>query len=137
MLFQNTLHPSNKCRREAIESNKYVEILTKSDAEKYLKDTYKNLLRLEIFLEETRILMLQNSTMYTNISETSLLIEDIPTFVNLISGLMVGNGGVSKLIKTIFKNTTLNPFEKLKVIVSMRYDGKIIFTDKYKVHPGD
>ena len=136
MLFQNTLHPSNKSRREAIESNQYVEILTKSDAEKYLKDTYRNLLHLEISGEESRILMLQNSVMYTNISETSLLIKDIPTFVNLISGLMVGNGGVIKLIKTMQKNTTLNPFEKLKVIVNMRYDGKTIFADKYKVHPG-
>ena len=136
MLFQNMLHPSNKSRREAIESNQYSEIVTKEDAEKYLKDTYRNLLSLEISGEESRIIMLQNADMYANIADTSLLIKDIPTFVNLIKGLKVGDGGVANLIKSMIKNTTLNPFEKLKVILNMKYDNKIVFTDNYKVHPG-
>lgn len=137
MLFQNMLHPSNKSRREAIESNQYAEIVTKEDAEKYLKEIYRNMLNLEISGEESRIIMLQNTDMYKNIAETSLLIKDIPTFVNLVSGLKVGDGGVSNLINAMIKNTSLNPFEKLKVIINMKYDNKTVFADQYKVHPGN
>lgn len=137
MLFQNMLHPSNKSRREAIESNQYAEIITKEDAEKYLKEIYRNMLNLEISGEESRIIMLQNTDMYKNIAETSLLIKDIPTFVNLVSGLKVGDGGVSNLIKAMIKNTSLSPFEKLKVIINMKYDNKTVFADQYKVHPGN
>mmetsp|Transcript_42754 Transcript_42754/g.50102 ORF Transcript_42754/g.50102 Transcript_42754/m.50102 type:complete len:428 (-) Transcript_42754:341-1624(-) len=99
MLFQNTLHPSNKARREAIEGNSYAEILTKQDAEAYLKKTYQNLLGLEISGEESRLITLQNSSIYDNIAEMSLLIKDILAFVEIVRGLKVGDGGVPKLIK--------------------------------------
>ena len=135
MLFQNSLHPANKMRREAIEANQYVEITDKEIAEKYLKDTYRSLLNLEISGEESRILTLQNSDMYSNISQTWLLIKDIPAFVNLIKGLKVGDGGVSNLLKSMIDNVSLNAIEKLRCIATMNFNGNTIFADEYKVRP--
>lgn len=131
MLLQNSLHPSNKARREAIEGGKYTEILTWKDAEAYLKSTYRNLLELEISGEETRIIMLQTADLTSNISEMSLIIKDARAFAELVRSLKVGDGGLPKLIKTMCKKRTLNPYEKLKAIMSMKWDGIKLFTDEY------
>ena len=136
MLYQNMLHPTARNRREAIESKRYVEIYTKEDAEKYLKEAYRGLICLEISGEESKILMKENEMMYTNISERSLFVKDIPEFAEMVTGLMVGDGGVANLIKKMERNTSLNAFEKLKVIINMEHDGSTIFSDKYKAHPG-
>jgi hypothetical protein len=135
MLLQNSLHPSNKARREAIEAGKYAEILNWKDAEEYLKSTYRNLLELEISGEETRIIMLQTSDLTSNISEMSLIIKDARAFAELIKSLKVGDGGLPKLIKNMCNKHSLNPFEKLKAIMSMKWDGLNLFTDNYSKKP--
>ena len=77
ILFQNSLQPKNKMRREAIESGAYKEILTEEDANEYLRSQYRNLLELEVSGEETKIIMEQNSMLYENISEMTLYLQDI------------------------------------------------------------
>ena len=77
ILFQNSLQPKNKMRREAIESGAYKEILTEEDANEYLRSQYRNLLELEVSGEETKIIMEQNTMLYENISEMTLYLQDI------------------------------------------------------------
>lgn len=77
MLFQNTLHPSNKNRREAIESGKYKEILTTEDANEFFGSIYKSAIELEISAEESRILMENNARLFGSISDMALLVKDI------------------------------------------------------------
>ena len=136
MLFQNMLHPSSKNRRESIELGHYVEIVTKEDAEKYLKNRYRYMLKTLISSENSKRIMSQDVKYYKNVSDQTLFIKDLSVFSNLINGLMVGNGGVSSLIKAMQNNSSLNAYEKLKVIVNMSFEGQTIFSDKYKIHPG-
>lgn len=135
MLWQNTLHPSNKARREAIESGKYYEISTKEDAENYLKASYRSLLELEISGEETKLIMQQKNVISMNVSEMALLIKDIDSFAQIITGLKVGDGGVRNLILKMYQKSGLSPYEKLKLIVSNKYQGKTLFGDKIKNGP--
>lgn len=132
MLWQNTLHPSNKARREAIESGKYHEITTKEDAENYLKTSYRSLLELEISGEETKIIMQQKTVMSMNVSQMALLIKDIDSFAQLIKGLKVGDGGLKSLITKMYQESSLSSYDKLKLIVSNKYQGEAIFGDKNK-----
>ena len=63
--------------------------------------------------------------MYAKITDTSFLIKEILTLFIQIKGLKIGNGWVANLIKSIIKNTTLNTFEELTVILNMKYDNKL------------
>jgi hypothetical protein len=131
MLWQNSLHPANKMRREAIESGRYCEIVTKEDADNFLKSSYRNLLELEITGEESRIIMLQKEVMSMNVSKMALLIKDVDTFAQLITGLKVGDGGVKSLINKMYESSSFSAYDKLKLIVSNKYEDKTIFGDVY------
>ena len=137
MIFQNSLHPNNKARRESIESKTYVEIVTRDDADEYLRRTYRSLLELEISGEETRIIMVQNAHLYSNISDMSLVIRDMYAFAEIIRGLKVGDGGVISLIKAMEKKSSLSAYSKLKIIVNRSFDGTTMFADDYKQDPGN
>ena len=56
----------------------------------------------------------------------------------MVKNLKVGDGGVIKVVKAMEYNSSLTPFEKLKIIVNRSYDGVKIFGDKYtKQDPGN
>lgn len=78
-----------------------------------------------------------NTSFNNNIADMTLFITDCYTFAEMVRGLKVGDGGVHSVIKAMGKKNSLSPYQKLKIIVSRKFDGTTLFKDNYKVDPGN
>lgn len=134
-LLQVISYRSLQARKEAIESNNYVDPFNKDESISFIQKTYKSALNREVLAYKSQLLAQLEGAEAQQRATNFALVADLNEAAGLILGLRQGDGSFPLFAKSLAAAHVPHVLEKLKMLTRGQYRGVKLIQDKIKTNP--